>query len=114
MAGKMIGQLAEFDPTSDSVLAYIEKAQLFLQANEIMVAKCVAVFLTTIVGRMYTLLQNILAPTLPKDKSFNEMVDALKKHSEPKVLVIAEQFKFHSQGQAVGESVAQYIAELST
>ena len=61
-----------------------------------------------------TLLQNILALTLPKDKSFNEMVDALKKHSEPKVLVIAEQFKFHSQGQAVGESVAQNIAELST
>ena len=57
-------------------------------------------------------MRNLLAPTLPKDKSFNEMVDALKKHSEPKVLVIAEQFKFHSQGQAVGESVAQYIAEL--
>ena len=107
MAGKTIGQLAEFDPTSDSVSAYVERAQLFFQANEIAEAKRVAVFLTAIGGRTYTLLRNLLAPTLPKDKSFDELVDTLKKHFEPKVLVIAERFKFHSRGQAVGESVAQ-------
>jgi len=112
MAGKTIGQLAEFDPTSDSVSAYVERAQLFFQANEIAEAKRVAVFLTAIGGRTYTLLRNLLAPTVPKDKSFDEIVDTLKKHFEPKVLVIAERFKFHSRGQAVGESVAQYVAEL--
>ena len=86
MVGKTIGQLEEFDQTSDSVLAYIERTQLFFQANEIKAAKHVAVFLTAIGGRTYTLLRNFLAPTLPKDKSFDEIVDTLKKHFEPKVL----------------------------
>ena len=54
MAGKTIGQLAELDWTSNSVSVYDERAQLFFQANEIAVAKCVAVFLATIEeGRIY-------------------------------------------------------------
>ena len=54
MLGKTIGQLAELDPTSNSVSVYDEQAQLFFQANEIAVAKCVAVFLITIEeGRIY-------------------------------------------------------------
>ena len=39
-------------------------------------------------------------------------MDVLKKHYEPKTLVIAEHFQFHRRNQAVGESVAEYIAGL--
>ena len=35
MAGNTIGKLSEFDLTSDSVLAYMEQANLFFEANEI-------------------------------------------------------------------------------
>ena len=75
-----IGQLADLDPTSNSVSVYDEQAQLFFQANEIAVAKCVAVFLTTIEeGRIYYCETSCQAPTLPKYKSFDEIIAELKK-----------------------------------
>ena len=61
---------------------------------------------------MYDLLRNLLAPAALKDKSFKELVIALKSHFKPKPLIIAEQFKFHQRGQAPGETVAEYVAEL--
>ena len=68
---------------------------------------CVAVFLSAIGGGAYSLLRNLLAPTLPKDKTLDEIVDVLTKHFEPKTLVIAERFQFHRRNQATGESVAE-------
>ena len=112
MAGNTIGKLSEFDPTSDSVSAYVERANLFFEANEIAAAKRVAVFLSAIGGGTYSLLRNLLAPTLPREKTLDEIVDVLTKHYEPKTLVIAERFQFHRRNQAVGESVNEYVAEL--
>ena len=51
-------------------------------------------------------------PTSPKDKSFDEIVKALKMHFEPKPVVIAERFHFHCHNQTPAESVAVYVAEL--
>ena len=41
-------ELLEFDLTSDSVSAYVERANLFFEANEVAEVKRVAVFLSTI------------------------------------------------------------------
>ena len=112
MAGNTIGKLSEFDPTSDLVSAYVERANLFFEGNEIAEAKRVAVFLSVIGGGTYSLLQNLLARALPREKTFDKIVDVLTKHYEPKTQVIAECFQFHRHNQAVGESVAEYVAEL--
>ena len=53
-----------------------------------------------------------MAPTKPKEKSFDELVEALSGHFEPKPIIIAERYHFHKRNQAAGESVAQFIAEL--
>ena len=45
--------------------------------------------------KAYDLLRNFLVPAALKDKSFKELVTALKKHFELKPLIIAEHFKFH-------------------
>ena len=63
-------------------------------------------------GKTYDLLRNLLSPTDPKDKSFNELVETLKGHFEPKPIVNTERFHFYKRSQADGESVAQFIAEL--
>ena len=42
----------------------------------------------------------------------DKIVEVLTKHYEPKTLVIAERFQFHHRNQAVGESVAEYVAGL--
>ena len=49
---------------------------------------------------------------LPQEKSFADLVETLKRHFEPKPVVIAERFHFHRRSQAVGESIADYLAEL--
>ena len=112
MAKTTIGQLAEFDAASDTVSAYVERAQLFFEANDVAEAKRVAVFLSVIGGSTYKLLRDLLAPTLPKEKTLDEIVDTLKQHYEPKPVVIAERFRFHRRQQAAGETVKDYVAEL--
>ena len=102
----------EFDPGSDIVTAYVERTQLFLEANEIAEAKHVAVFLSAIGAKAYALLRNLLAPVSPKEKTFKELVDTLKSHYEPKPLTIAERFHFHRRAQRTDESVKEFAAEL--
>ena len=92
--------------------AYVERTQLFLEANEIAEAKHVAVFLSAIGAKAYALLRNLLAPVSPKEKTFKELVDTLKSHYEPKPLTIAERFHFHRRAQRTYESVKEFAAEL--
>ena len=112
MESRNFGQLEEFNPRTDSWQAYVERANLYFQANGISEEKQLPVFLSSIGGKTYGLLRNLLAPTLPKDKPLDEVIAVLKKHFDPKPAVIAERFKFHKRDQLPGESLADYIAEL--
>ena len=71
-----------------------------------------AVLLSTIGIRTHAILRDILAPEALRDKSFDELVDALKRHFEPRSLLIAERSKFHRCNQAPGESVSSFVAAL--
>ena len=53
-----------------------------------------------------------MAPALPQDKTFADLVEVLKRHFEPQSLVIAERFHFHKRSQALRESVANFMEEL--
>ena len=53
-----------------------------------------------------------MAPTIPQDKLFVDLVSVLKKHFDPKPLVIAEKFQFHQQAQNICEFIADNVAEL--
>ena len=57
-------------------------------------------------------MKNLTAPDKPSAKSYQQLVDILRKHLVPKPLVIAERFRFHKQDQHEGESVTAYLAEL--
>ena len=74
--------------------------------------KEVAVFLSVIGGKTYTLLRNLTAPVKPSEKTLAALKAVLKKHFEPTTIVIAERYYFHRRNQAEGESIAEYIAEL--
>ena len=107
-----VGRLTEFDASSDSVAAYVERAQLFFEANSIEEGKQVAVFLSAIGPKTYKLLRDLMAPTRPKEKPLKDIIAVLEEHFEPKPLVIAERFHFHRRQQKVGESIADFVAEL--
>ena len=84
----------------------------FFTANEGPEEKRVPVFLTIVGKSTYALLRNLLQPSLPKDKTFEDITEILKKHYQPALSVIAERFQFHKRTQKEGESVAEYVAEL--
>ena len=90
MGSRNFGQLEEFNPKTDSFQAYVERANLYFEANGISEEKQLPVFLSSIGGKTYGLLRNLLAPTLPKDKSLAQVIAILGKHFDPKPAVIAE------------------------
>ena len=106
------GQLQAFNPDTDSVTAYIERVHLFFAANEIPDKKTVAVFLSTIEGKTYELLRNLVSPSPPESLKLSELTDILKRHYEPKPLVIAERFHFHCRFQTADELIAEFMAQL--
>ncbi len=71
-----------------------------------------AVFLSAIGSKTYALLRNLLAPTPPRAKTFDQLVTALKEHYEPKPLMIAERFLFHRRQQGKTETVSEYGGSL--
>ena len=54
----------------------------------------------------------MLQPSLPKDKTFEDITEILKKCYQPALSVIAERFQFHKRTQKEGESIAEYVAKL--
>ena len=92
---------------------YIERLEQYFVANKITEGqRKKAVLLTVIESKAYGLLRNLLSPAKPVEKKFDEIVQVVQNHLNPRPLIIAERFKFHRRGQGVNESVVQYVAEL--
>ena len=108
----VIGQLKAFKPEEETITTYLERAELYFDANGIADDKKVSVLLTVIGAKNYSLLKSLTAPDLPKDKSLEDLSRALKAHFQPAPIVIAERFRFYQRSQAAGESVLDYAAEL--
>ncbi len=107
-----IGRLDEYKPESESWSAYIERAELFMIANDVDEAKQVATLLSVMGASTYGLVRNLVQPLKPKDKTFREIVSILQAHFEPKPLIIAERFRFQRCVQKPHETVSQYVADL--
>ncbi len=57
-------------------------------------------------------MRNLIAPTPPKDKSFDFLVKTLKDHFEPAPLPVTERFHFHRRVQTPNKTVTEYVAQL--
>ena len=78
MATSVIGTLHEFDPEDQDTASYLEKVELFFEANNIAEEKKVAVFLTAAGQKTYEILRHHSAPKLPREKSFDEIATLFK------------------------------------
>ena len=107
-----IGHLSEFQPGREKVSDYLDHIILYFEAYGVADEKQVAVLLTAIGGETYALLTSLLSPAKPRDKSFTEITEVLKKHFEPQSVIIIEQFHFHRRQQGGNESIAEYVAAL--
>ncbi|XP_053372930.1 uncharacterized protein K02A2.6-like [Mercenaria mercenaria] len=108
----LFGKISEFQDGQESFLNYEERLVQFFEANEVPDEKLVPVFLSVIGSTAYGVLKNLVAPALPKDKSYADLVKLLKNHYNPKPLTISERFKFNKRNQKEGETVSEYVVEL--
>ena len=92
MARPTYGQLQEFQPETENVTAYLERMDMYLLANQTPEARQVPVFLSSVGGKTFALLRDLLAPSELKSQTLKTLYDTLKAHYEPTPLVIAERF----------------------
>ena len=78
MATSVIGTLPEFDPEDQDAASYLEKVELFFEANNIAEEKKVPLFLTAVGQKTYKILHHHSAPKLPRKKSFDEIATLFK------------------------------------
>ena len=107
-----IGRMKEFNPDQETVTAYLERFKLYVEVNDIEDAKKVPILLTVMGAKHYSLIQGLVAPALPREKTLAELETLLKKHYDPEPIVIAQRFHFYQGSQKPGESIADYQASL--
>ena len=99
----------EFQPERETVTAYLERFQLFVTANTIAADKMVPTLLMVIGLKNYTVIRGLVSPALPKDQTYDELVELVKKHYDPEPTVIAERFYSYRRNQKPSESIADYL-----
>ena len=95
---------------SEDFETYVDRVELFFEANSIAEDKKVATFLSIVGAQVYALVQNLVSPKKPKECKYDEIVAALKNHYKPKVIVVYERFKFYNRSQGANESIADFVA----
>jgi len=81
------GRIEEFSPEKETISNYLERVEIFFQANSTADEKKVPVFLSIAGGNIYALLCSLLLPAKPQEKSFAKLAAELKKHFEPKKII---------------------------
>ena len=76
----------EFNPDNEQWTAYIERMELFFEAHDIEEEKQVATLLSSVGASTYGLLQNLVQPLKPKDKTLAEIVKTLSDYYKPSTL----------------------------
>ena len=71
-----------------------------------------SVFLAVVGPTTCTLLRNLVFPTRPGEKTFDELVSVLKEHFNPTPSETVQRSRFHCRVRRQGESVADFVAEL--
>ena len=95
MATATTGSMQEFQPGAETITAYLERLQAYLDANDIAEEKRASVLVSTIGHKTYAVLRSLMAPETPQKIEHKVLIRALKKHYEPKPLIIVERYIFH-------------------
>lgn len=126
MASPLLGAIGEFEPSIETFTVYSERLDQFFVANNIgsypssaseavipaAEKKKVAVMISVIGKKTYSLLRDLCSPANPKDKTFEQLCELLQQHFKPKRLEVAEPYRFHHCFQEDNETVPVYSARL--
>ena len=98
MASPLLGSVGEFDPSSETFTAYLERLDQFFVANDI--GKCaddataavvraanqknVVVMISVIGKKTYSTHRDLCSPENPKEKAFEALCELPQQHFKPK------------------------------
>ena len=105
-------RIEPFDIHQETFSRFIQRVRIHFAANAIQENRQKFVFLNTLTPKQYTLLANLVAPDTPDTKTFDQLVEILTNHFEPKTSVISERYTFHCRNQEAHESIAEFVASL--
>lgn len=112
MAQQIVGSIPNFNQYVDSWETYAEILEQFFIVNSIEDEKRSAFLISCIGSESYKCLRDLCHPFLPKDKSFEELAELMKKQFSPQIAIFRERTNFYSASQNVGESVISYYGRL--
>ncbi|CAC5423728.1 Uncharacterized protein K02A2.6 [Mytilus coruscus] len=98
MAG-YIGKIEPFDDSTETWSSYVERLEQYFAVNALENEKKVPALLALLGGKTYGLLRNLTLPDKPAAKSYDDIVKLLKDHLSPKLLIVAERFRFYKRYQ---------------
>ena len=107
----MFGKLEKFDmATGKDWIQYIKRIEYYFQASKITEGDTKRAVLISAMGeKAYKLMRSLISPVKPNDKSFGQLVEAMRGHLCPPPSEVVQRYKFNSRIQQDGESVAVYV-----
>ena len=107
------GQLSAFNSTEDDWQSYTERLEFYFTANNIEDAeKRRAILLSVCGAATYKRIKSLISPSKPTEKSFDEIVQLMSDHYNPKPTATVQRCLFNARSRKPGESVAKFVAEL--
>ena len=107
------GIIPVFDGSQEDWVEYVEPSDSYFIANDITdPAKKHTILLNAVGPSTYRLLKTLCLPDKHIDHSFEEIVDWVKLHFNPKPSPIVKRFEFNKRKQQPGESVAEFVAAI--
>ena len=106
------GRIEEYSE-SENWSQYIERLRYYFEANSITeTEKKRSIFLTVYGSKCYGLIRNLLSPTKPDEKTFEELNKLVQDHLNPEPSEVIQCYKFHTKVHSHGQSVSEFVAEL--
>ena len=107
------GLVTQFDCSKEDWIEYTERLENYFVANEVTdEGKRRAILLTAVGRQTYHVIRNLALPRSPKELSYEELVEIVATHYNPKPSPIIKRFEFNTRCQEESESIANYIAAL--
>ena len=91
---------------------YVERLDQFFEVNEVPDTKKVAFLISVIGSDAYKSLRDLCHPELPKNKTFDELCEHLRRQFSPQVSIFRERAIFYQAEQEEWEKVVQWYGRL--
>lgn len=107
----MFGQIEQY-VIGENFGEYVNRLEMFFLVNDTPDNKKVPVLVTVAGPSLYSIAARLSSPEDPRTKSYEDLVDLLKKHLDPTTNIVAERYKFRKCEQMSSQSVTEFIINL--